>query len=100
MGGYRYQRSPINNFGGPSNLLDNDRHVPSTGVELDLAKMVPWLDARLNVGLEYVILVDRTETKDFQRFPSDSAFESNPGYPSYSYGGHLVAGSVGIDARW
>jgi hypothetical protein len=100
MAGYRFQKSPLNNFGGPSNLLDNDRHVPSTGFEVNLAKLVPSLDARIKVGLQYVILVDRTETKEFQRFPSDAAFEANPGYPSYSYGGHLVAGSVGVEAKW
>jgi long-subunit fatty acid transport protein len=100
MAGYRFQKSPLNDFGGPSNLLDNDRHVPSTGFEIDLSKLAPSLDARIKVGLQYVILVDRTETKEFQRFPSDAAFEANPGYPSYSYGGHLVAGSVGVEARW
>jgi len=100
MAGYRFQKSPLSNFGGPSNLLDNDRHVPSTGLELDLSKLVPSLDARITVGLQSVILVPRTEVKDFERFPSNAAFESNPGYPSYSYGGNLVAGSIGADARW
>ena len=100
MAGYRYQQSPLNNFGGPSNLLDNDRHVPGAGVQLDLSKLVSWLDMRVDVGLQYVILVDRTEVKEFQRFPSEAAFEENPGYPSYSYGGHLIGGSVGVEARW
>jgi long-subunit fatty acid transport protein len=100
MAGYRFQKSPLDNFGGPSNLLDNDRHVPSTGFEIDLSKLVSWLDARIKVGLQYVVLVDRTEAKDFALFPSEAAFKSNPGYPSYSYGGHLVAGSVGVEARW
>jgi long-subunit fatty acid transport protein len=100
MAGYRFQKSPLDDFGGPSNLLDNDRHVPSTGFELDLSKLVPSLDARIKVGLQYVVLVDRTETKEFERFPSDAAWQSNPGYPSYSYGGHVVAGSVGVEARW
>ncbi len=100
MAGYRFQRSPLDNFGGPSNLLDNDRHVPSLGFQLDLSKLVPSLDARITAGLQYVVLVDRTEVKEFQRFPSDAALEANPGYPSYSYGGSLVAGSIGVDARW
>jgi len=100
MAGYRYQKSPIDNFGGPSNLLDNDRHVPSTGVEIDLSKVVPALDARLTIGLAEVLLVERTETKDFRRFPSDAALVGNPGYPSYSYGGHLLAGSAAVEARW
>jgi long-subunit fatty acid transport protein len=100
MAGYRFQKSPLDNFGGPSNLLDNDRHVPSAGFQLDLSKLVPSLDARITVGLQYVVLVERTEVKEFERFPSQAAFEQNPGYPSYSYGGHLVAGSIGVDARW
>jgi long-subunit fatty acid transport protein len=100
MVGYRYQQSPLNNFGGPSNLLDNDRHVPGAGVQLDLSKLVSWLDARIDVGAQYIVLVDRTEVKEFQRFPSEAAFEQNPGYPSYSYGGHLIGGSIGVEARW
>jgi long-chain fatty acid transport protein len=100
MAGYRFQKSPLNNFGGPSNLLDNDRHVPSMGFEIDLSKLTTWLDARVQVGLQYVVLVDRTETKNYELFPSDAALEGNPGYPSYSYGGHLVAGSVGVEAKW
>ncbi len=100
MAGYRFQKSPLDNFGGQTNLLDNDRHAASTGFELDLAKLTPALDARLTIGLEYVLLVERSDSKDFRRFPSDGALLSNPGYPSYSYGGHLLAGAAGVEARW
>ena len=39
MAGYRFQKSPIDNFGGPSNLLDCDRHVESVGLDLHLGKL-------------------------------------------------------------
>jgi long-subunit fatty acid transport protein len=100
MAGYRFQKSPLDNFGGPSNLLDNDRHVPSLGMSFDVSKYAPSLDVRLTAGIQYVILDARTEVKSYQRFPSDAALDQNPGYPSYSYGGHEVAGSIGADARW
>lgn len=102
MAGYRFQKSPVQNFGGPSNLVDSDRHVPSVGLELDLGKLfhTPSLDARVTLGLQYVALTGGTETKDFRLFSSDSALSSNPGYPSYSYGGHVMAASMGVTARW
>lgn len=101
LGGYRFQKSPLDNFGGPTNLLDNDRHVASLGLEAELSKLVsPALDASVTLGLEEIILVERTETKDFRRFESDTAWRKNPGYPSYSYGGSVMALSLGMEARW
>jgi long-subunit fatty acid transport protein len=102
MGGWRWQRAPISNFGGPSNLLDADRTVPSMGLELDLGKLTGAreLDARVSAALSFLILDGRTETKDFRRFPSDAALLANPGYPSYSFGGHVSAMSVGLEAKF
>jgi long-chain fatty acid transport protein len=95
MAGYRYQRSPIDNLGGPSNMLDCDRHVESLGLGLAFLKMF-----RLTAGLQYTVLVDRTEVKDPRRFPTDALFYSNPGYPSYTYGGHEIATQATLEARW
>lgn len=102
LGGYRYQRSPLMNFGGPTNLLDTDRHVASLGFELSLGALarVPSLDAKLILSLAYTALVDRTETKDFRRFASDVALLNNAGYPSYAYGGQLIAAQAGVEARF
>jgi long-subunit fatty acid transport protein len=102
MAGYRYQPSPLDNFGGPSNMLDCDRHVASMGLDLHLGKLVgkPTFDAHVTMGLQYTVLVDRTEVKDYRRFTSDQAWMSNPGYPSYTYGGHMVAGQLALEARW
>lgn len=102
LGGYRFQKSPLDNFGGPSNLLDNDRHVIAMGAEAHLGRLIgsDALDAKLTLALQHVVLVERTETKDFRRFPDDEAWQGNPGYPSYSYGGHLLAGSLGVEAAW
>lgn len=95
MMGYRYQRSPIDNLGGPSNMLDCDRHVESLGLDVSFAKMF-----RFTAGLQYTVLVDRTEVKDPLRFPTDSLFYANPGYPSYTYGGHEIATQATLEARW
>ncbi len=102
MAGYRFQRSPVDNFGGPSNLLDADRHVGSLGFQLDLGKAFHWpsIDARVTAALMDIVLVEQSETKDFRRFPSDTALMKNPGYPSYVYGGHVLATSLGVEARW
>jgi long-chain fatty acid transport protein len=93
--GYRFQKSPIDNFGGPTNLLDNDRHVIGTGVELALGE-----NAAVTFALNHVILAERSEHKDFRRFTSDAAWQKNPGYPGYSHGGHVTAGSIGVESRW
>lgn len=122
LGGYRYQRSPLMNFGGPTNLLDTDRHVASLGLELSLGKLFARtrrgpddaqgagsgpeetragaFAAKLVMSLAYTVLVDRTETKDFRRFASDEALLSNPGNPSYTYGGHMIAGQAGVEASF
>jgi len=95
MMGYRYQRSPIDNLGGPSNMLDCDRHVESLGLDVNFLKMF-----RFTAGLQYTVLVDRTEVKDPRRFPTDALFHSNPGYPSYTFGGHEIATQATLEARW
>jgi hypothetical protein len=102
MAGYRYQKSPIDNLGGPSNMLDCDRHVESLGLDLHLGKLFsePTFDVHLTGGLQYTVLVDRTEVKDPRRFPTDALFQSNPGYPSYTYGGHMLATQATLEARW
>lgn len=100
--GYRFQRSPIDNFGGPSNMLDCDRHVASVGLDAHLGRLVgaPDFDVHLRAGLQYTVLVDRAEVKDPSRFPTDALFTSNPGYPSYEYGGHMLAAQAALEARW
>jgi long-subunit fatty acid transport protein len=102
LAGYRYQRSPLDNLGGPSNMLDCDRHVESFGFDLHLGKLLraPSFDAHFTAGLQYTVLVDRSEVKDARRFPTDALFYSNPGYPSYTYGGHMIATEATIEARW
>lgn len=101
LGGYRFQRSPLGNFGGPSNLLDNDRHVLSLGLESELERwLTPGFEAKANLALEQIVLVERSETKDYRRFPSDAALQKNPGYPSYVYGGSVLAISFGLEATF
>jgi long-subunit fatty acid transport protein len=102
MAGYRFQKSPVDNFGGPSNLLDCDRHVESLGLDLHLGELfkAPSFDLHFTGGLQYTVLVDREETKNAQLFASDALLQSNPGYPSYSYGGHMIATQATLEARW
>ena len=100
MTGYRFQKSPLDNFGGPSNLLDNDRHVLSLGGEVNLNDFWPSIDAKITASLAYVLLVERSETKNFELFQNDTALQSNAGYPSYSYGGHALATQIGVEAHW
>lgn len=101
LGGYRFQKSPLGNFGGPSNLLDNDRHVVSLGLESELENwLTPGFELAANFAFEQIVLVERSETKDFRRFPSDAALHENPGYPSYVYGGSVLALSFGLEAKW
>lgn len=94
MGGYRYQRSPLDNAGGPTNLLDTDKHTISAGFELGFGP------AKLILGTSTTLLPSRTETKDFRRFTSDAALLSNAGYPSYTYGGHVTAVSASMEAKF
>lgn len=100
--GYRFAPSPVDNLGGPTNLLDNDRHNIGLGSELRLAPLLgaPALDAKLVFGVQHQVFVERSEHKDFRRFTDDEALEGNPGYPSYRHGGHLLVGTVGLEARW
>ena len=96
MGGYRYVRSPFDNLGGPTNLLDNDRHEPSLGASFtpDGSPVTVSLAARV------AVLVEREETKDWQRFESDEDLERNPGYPGYSHGGVVPSVQLGAEAAW
>lgn len=101
LGGYRFQKSPLGTYGGPSNLLDNDRHVVSLGLESELERwLTPGFDAALNLAFEQIVLVERSETKDYRRFPSDTALQKNPGYPSYVFGGSVLAVSLGLEGKF
>ncbi len=102
MAGYRFYRSPLDNFGGPTNLLDNDRHVTSVGGDLDLGKLVCEClqGAKLVAAVQPTLLVSRTDTKDFRRFRSDVDWMNNAGYPGVTWGGWMLGASVGVEAKW
>ncbi len=95
MAGYRWHPSPFDNFGGPTNLLDNDRHVISSGAEVPL-----WDGVRLLASASAQILVEREETKDWRRFESEVRMQDNPGAAGYRHGGVVVATTVGMEAAW
>lgn len=95
MAGYRWQPSPFDNFGGPTNLLDNDRHVLAAGAEVPLTGRL-----RLVAAAVAQILVEREEIKDWRRFESDAQMQDNPGSAGYRHGGVVVASTLAIEASW
>ena len=94
MAGYQFVLSPLDNFGGPTNLLDNDQHVGSAGVEWAVEG---W---SVTAALRLAWLVERQEQKDWQHFASDSQMEANPGFPSYTHGGIVPGLSLGVSSSW
>jgi len=102
MAGFQYVPSPFDNFGGPTNLLDNDRSVFSTGMSYRLGELFdrPDLDLAIHWAFQLSWLHERVEEKDFRRFESDADLLSNPGFPGYRYSGVIPAGSLSIEVGW
>jgi len=102
LAGYRFAASPYADLGGPTNLLANDTHHVSFGVELDLDPLIPDEEVpfTFSVSGRLGVLVDREETKNGRRFASDAALRSNPGYPGYRYGGVVPSVQASVEARW
>lgn len=101
MAGYRYARSPFNDFGGPTNLLSNDTHHAGLGVEIDLDRLIDD-DVPFTIGVtgRLSILEEREEVKNGRRFDSDRALLTNPGYPGYRYGGLVPSVQVSVETAW
>ena len=95
MAGYRFMPSPFDNFGGPTNLLDNDRHVISAGAELPLSDGV-----RLIAAASAQLLVEREEIKDWRRFESDARLQKDPGVEGYRHGGVVISSTFAVEASW
>ena len=102
LGGFTFVRTPFDNFGGPSNLLDNNKSVFSLGMSFRLGQLLARhdLDLSLHWAAQLAWLHEREEQKDFRRFASDAELEANPGYPGYTHGGFVPAGSVSIEVGW
>ena len=101
MAGYRYARAPLANLGGPTNLLINDTHHASAGLELDLDALSDE-ELPFTVGLagRLAIFEDATEEKNGRRFDSDSALLRNPGYPGYRFGGVVPSVQLTVEIAW
>ncbi len=101
LAGYRFVRAPFDNLGGPTNLLDNDRHEPSVGMEIALDRLtgedLPFV---LSWSFRLAALSSREERKDWRRFESDADLTHNPGYPGYRHGGVVPSAQAGVEARW
>jgi len=102
MVGYRYARSPFNDFGGPTNLLSNDTHHIGFGLEADLDTLVDGEDVPFTVSLagRLAVLEDREEIKNGRRFRSDAALAANPGSPGYRYGGLVPSVQLTVETAW
>lgn len=98
--GYKFRPSPVDPLGGPSNVIDADRHTVGLGTEVDLGSWVAGLPLKVTLAISPTFLVTRHEVKDFRRFSSDEAWQTNPGYPSYDYGGTTFATSFGVEGRF
>jgi hypothetical protein len=99
--GYRFVRSPFDNLGGPTNLLDNDQHVASLGGRIALGTLAESSVAfALGYALRLAVLVAREEEKDPRRFESDAAFLRNPGRAPYRFGGAVPGASLAVEAAW
>jgi len=100
--GYRHVPRPFDNLGGPDNLLANDQHVGSAGMDVLLDELLGRADLPLTLSWAVQVpwLVEREERKDFRRFASDARLEANPGAAGYRYGGLVPAVSVALEMRW
>ena len=98
---YRYVPSPFDNFGGPTNLLDNDSHAVSVGANLRLGH-IPESDVLMTLrwATRTTLFVEREEHKDFRRFPNDYLYLTNVGQRPYAYGGGVTSGSLSLEASW
>ncbi|MBI4699688.1 MAG: outer membrane protein transport protein [Deltaproteobacteria bacterium] len=101
-GGYRFVRSPFDNFGGPTNLLDCDEHVLSTGASVRLGTLDAGETMQLwaHFAARAALLGEREERKDPRRFVSDTQFLLNPGREGYRYGGAVPGAVLALEARW
>jgi long-subunit fatty acid transport protein len=101
LAGYRYSRAPLSDLGGPTNLLANDTHHASLGLELDLDALIEdEVPFTISLAGRLAILEEREERKDGRRFPSDAALLGNPGYPGYRYGGFVPSVQLAVETRW
>jgi long-subunit fatty acid transport protein len=99
--GYRFVRSPFDNLGGPTNLLDNDSHVGSLGGEIELGRhRAKGVSFRLAWAARVAFLVARREEKDPRRFASDKSFLTNEGLRPYRHGGTVPGASLSLEASW
>lgn len=98
--GYRYVRAHFTNASGPTNLLETDQHVASIGGELRLERWFPAFPLRVRLAYQTIVLPEETETKDWQRFSSESLLESNAGYPGYRHRGWVPSLWLSVGAVW
>lgn len=90
-GGYYFEPTPTPRQDGPSNFLDNDKHVVSGG--LGLRFFDPWglslEPIEISGYLQSHILVDRSTKND-----------RDPDYRRLEAGGYLLGGGVTIEAKF
>lgn len=102
MAGYRYEPSPFQNFGGPTNLLAANRHLASLGLRVDLEPLIEGETVPLSIGIagRLAFLETGTEEKNGRRFLTDDLFDANPGTPGYRYGGVVPSAQLELETRW
>ncbi len=103
--GYSYDVSPAPSQTGPTNFLDNNRHIASLGVGFNYAP----LGITIDVFTQLHLLVARDHTKDPNEFLEGSLLpggvgvvdpevpSENPGYPGISSGGHAFSAGLSVE---
>jgi hypothetical protein len=88
---YRYTPSAVENQPGRTNLLDSDQHRVSLALKVRLfeAKTQP---ASLAITTDFFVTFVPERT-----FYKEEVLAGNPGYPSVTFGGYRLGGSLGLD---
>ena len=100
-GGYAYERSPAPEQTGISNYLDNDRHVFSLGLGINIGGKYFENPVIVDFFVQDHYLEEQKSRKDPSLLPDDDltlpGFQSsNPGYPSIVSSGHVLSTGIGV----
>ena len=92
-GGYAFEKSPVPEQVGDTNLLDNDRHIVSAGVGFLFRELLgrPFkYPLHVDVHVQVHVLPSRTHRKDPASQSPTGPIEENAGFPSIETSGFLT----------
>ncbi|MCX7679611.1 MAG: hypothetical protein N2316_10385, partial [Spirochaetes bacterium] len=109
MAGYSYQKSfiPEKALTGIFNMLDNDTHVISLGLQFIIPQMGGMgAPVEINIAGQYRMLVKREVVKDYSYINmanSQAASDYDQlvaANPNYSFGGNVFSATIEVKLRW